>query len=88
MRHFESFDLIKPDPDIERTIRRLLKEKREQEVEMANNKELGTERLSCAIHISSYILHYQADYSSQQLRVEDRCHTIGVKHMPIWSRIR
>ena len=41
-----------------------------------------------AIHISNYILHYQADYLSQQLRVEDRCHTIGTKHMPIRRRTR
>ena len=34
-------------------------------------KTQGTERLRCAIHINDYILHYQTDYSSQQLQVED-----------------
>ena len=41
----------------------------------------NTERLWCAIYISSNILYYQADHSNQQLQVEDRCHTIGAKHV-------
>ena len=39
MLRSRSFDLIKPNLEIERTIRRLLKKKREQEADMVNNEE-------------------------------------------------
>ena len=39
MRHSGSSNLIEPDLEIEKTIRCLLKEKREREAEMANNEE-------------------------------------------------
>ena len=39
MRSSGISDLTEPDPEIERTIRCLLKEKRDQEMKMANTKE-------------------------------------------------
>jgi len=38
MRSSKSFDLLEPDPEIERTIRRLLKEKKDREAIMAHPK--------------------------------------------------
>jgi len=39
MRDSGSSELVEPDPKIKRTIRRLLKEKRNQEAKMANTEE-------------------------------------------------
>ena len=39
MRCFRSFELTEPDLEIERTIRCLLKEKRDREVKMTNTEE-------------------------------------------------
>ena len=39
MRHSRSAELIEPDPEIDRTFRRLLKERRDQEKAMADQNE-------------------------------------------------